>query len=84
MPDYVNGQVAYWVSPGDPILAAGAQVVAVRIWVRVRAEELEKGFINQRAFKYGSVNFTPKDGYRRVLMSRTIYLRNSRAFPSSS
>jgi hypothetical protein len=84
MPDYVNGQVANWVTPDDAIVAAGAQVVAVRIWVRVRAEEPEAGFVNRRTFKYASVDFKPDDGYRRVLMSRTIYLRNSRAFPSSS
>jgi type IV pilus assembly protein PilW len=84
MPDFVNGQVANWVPPEDPLLAAGAQVVAVRIWVRVRAEEPEPGFVNRRVYKYGSVDFTPADGYRRVLMSRTIYLRNSRQFPTSS
>ncbi|HET9864285.1 MAG TPA: PilW family protein [Steroidobacteraceae bacterium] len=84
MPDYVNGQVANWVAPGDAAVEAGAQVVAVRIWVRVRAEEPEAGFVNRRKYKYGNVEFTPNDGYRRVLMSRTVYLRNSRAFPSSS
>jgi type IV pilus assembly protein PilW len=84
MADFVNGQIAYWVAPGD-VLLEGAQVVAVRIWVRVRAEELEPGFADQRTYNYGDVkDFTPADGYRRMLMSRTIYLRNSRAFPSSS
>jgi type IV pilus assembly protein PilW len=84
MADFVNGQIANWVPPGDALLESG-QVVAVRIWVRVRAEELEPGFADQRTYNYGGVaNFKPADGYRRVLMSRTIYLRNSRAFPTSS
>lgn len=83
MADYVNGQIAHWVAPGDPLLE-GSQVVAVRIWVRVRAEEPEPGFADQRTYVYGDVDLKPADGFRRVLMSRTIYLRNSRAFPPSS
>jgi type IV pilus assembly protein PilW len=84
MADFVNGVVARYVKPGDAILSSG-QVVAVRIWVRVRAEEPEAGFEDNRVYNYGSVvDFRPGDGYRRVVMSRTIFLRNSRAFPSSS
>ena len=84
MADLVNGIVARYVKPGDAILSSG-QVVAVRIWVRVRAEEPEAGFKDNRVYNYGSVvDFRPNDGYRRVVMSRTIFLRNSRAFPSSS
>ena len=39
---YVNGDVARYVTPGDAVLTSG-QVVAVRIWIRVRAEEPEAG-----------------------------------------
>lgn len=79
----VNGNVARYVVPGDPILKSG-QVVAVRIWVRVRAEEAEQGFADQRLYKYASVDdFKPGDGFRRVVMSRTIFLRNSRSYPQS-
>jgi hypothetical protein len=50
----------------------------------VRAEELETGFSDRRPYDYASVDdFTPADGYRRVLISRTIFVRNSRTFPSS-
>jgi hypothetical protein len=56
--------------------------VAVRVWVRVRAEEAEQGFADQRIYKYASVkDFQPGDGFRRVVMSRTIFLRNSRSYP---
>lgn len=82
LPDVVNGDVARYVQPGSAILNT-AQVVAVRIWVRVRAEELEQGFQDNRTYVYGSTNFTANDGYRRVLMSRTIFIRNSRTFPPS-
>jgi hypothetical protein len=59
------------------------QVVAVRVWIRVRAQEPETGFVDGRTYTYGStVDFKPKDGFRRVLMSRTIFLRNTRSFTS--
>jgi hypothetical protein len=78
----VNGDVARYVSPSDAILTSG-QVVTVRIWIRVRAEEPEAGFIDNRSYKYAGVDFQPKDGFRRVLMSRTIFVRNTRSLPSS-
>lgn len=83
MVDFVNGDVSRYVQPGDAILS-NAQVVALRVWVRVRAEELEPGFKDTRTYKYGSTNFTASDGYRRVVMSRTIFIRNARSFPSSA
>ncbi len=82
MADFVNGDVARYVKPNDAIMTSG-QVVAVRIWVRVRAEEREIGFEDNRTYKYGSIDKAFNDGYRRVLMSRTIFLRNARSFPSS-
>ncbi len=67
MADWVNGIVARYVKPGDAILSSG-QVVAVRIWVRVRAEEPEPGFEDNRIYNYGSVvDFSPDDGFRRVV-----------------
>jgi len=77
----VNGNISRYVKPGEDTLKS-SQVVAVRLWVRVRAEEAEQGFADQRVYKYASVNdFKPADGFRRVVMSRTIFLRNSRSFP---
>jgi hypothetical protein len=58
-------------------------VVAVRVWIRVRAQEPETGFVDDRTYNYGStVDYQPKDNFRRTLMSRTIFLRNTRAFTS--
>jgi type IV pilus assembly protein PilW len=79
MADIVNGDALRYVEPEDPVVSSG-QVVAVRIWLRVRAEEPEVGFRDDRVYTYGSTDFTPADGFRRVLMSRTIFLRNTRAF----
>jgi hypothetical protein len=75
--DNFNGLTKRYVAPNNAIVQAG-QVSAVRLWVRVRAEDPEQGFQNTRTYSYADVNFTANDRYRRVLMSRTIFLRNSR------
>jgi type IV pilus assembly protein PilW len=82
MADLVNGNALRYVPPGDALMTSG-QVVAVRVWIRVRAQEPETGFVDGSTYTYGStVDFKPKDGFRRVLMSRTIFLRNTRSFTS--
>jgi type IV pilus assembly protein PilW len=82
MADLVNGNALRYVPPGDPLMLSG-QVVAVRVWIRVRAQEPETGFVDDRTYNYGStVGYKPDDNFRRVLMSRTIFLRNTRAFTS--
>ena len=73
----VNGYTARYVAPNSPIVQTG-QIVAARIWVRVRAEEAEQGFTDSRTYSYAGVNFTPNDNFRRVLMSRTVFLRGAR------
>jgi type IV pilus assembly protein PilW len=75
--DSVSGLTTRYVEPGDPAIDSGL-VTAVRVWVRVRSETPEPGFVNDRRFQYASVDFTPNDGFRRVLVSRTFFLRNSR------
>jgi type IV pilus assembly protein PilW len=77
MADFVNGYAARYVNPGDAILTS-AQVVAVRLWVRVRADREERGFVDKREYKYADTDFKANDGFRRIVMSRTIFLRNSR------
>lgn len=77
MADFVNGNAAQYVNAGDPLLDS-AQVVSVRIWVRVRGDQPETGFTDDRNYVYADTDFTPNDGFRRVVMSRTIFLRNSR------
>jgi type IV pilus assembly protein PilW len=62
-----------------------SRVVSVRIWVIVRAEDLEKGFSNNTgSFRLPAGVFTPSeldapndnDGFRRIVLSRTVSLRN--------
>ena len=80
--DFNNDQNAdYYVPPGTAI-PAGDQVVAVRVWLMVRAEQPEIGFTDTRTYDYASRTgadvFTPGDNFRRVLISKTIALRNTR------
>jgi len=68
------------LDPTDPAFNSDAQVLAVRVWLLVRALDREPGFAdNVYAYSdrdWGTV-LTPPDT-RRVLVSRTIYLRNVR------
>ncbi len=71
----------YFVQPNTAI-PAGDQIVAVRVWLLVRAEQQETGFIDGRTYTYasrvGAAAYTPGDSFRRVLVSKTIALRNTR------
>jgi len=77
MADFVNGYAAMYVN-ADNAIAKSGQIVAVRVWVRLRADNPEMGFVDGRTYQYADTNYKPSDNYRRVVMSRTIFLRNSR------
>jgi type IV pilus assembly protein PilW len=71
----------YFVAPNAAI-PAGDDVVAVRIWLLVRSELQESGFTDGRTYDYASRTgpnvYTPGDAFRRVLVTKTIALRNTR------
>lgn len=76
-----SGRVSHYVDPDSPELPA-AQIVSVRLWLRVRADEAEPSFSDTRTYRYADVEFTPSGAersFRRVVMSRTITLRNARS-----
>jgi len=76
-------------------LPATAQIIAVRIWLLLRADSIETGFTDNRTYAYGNRTlaagtvaslltggaarkaYAPRDGYRRLLVSRTIMIRNA-------
>jgi type IV pilus assembly protein PilW len=75
-----SGQSTRYVNPDFPDLP-GAHVVAVRIWLRVRSDEPEGNLDDTHTYRYGDVVFTPagvERKYRRVLVSRTVAVRNAR------
>lgn len=71
----------YFVAPNVAI-PSGDQIVAVRVWLMVRAEQQETGFTDSNTYTYasrtGGAAYTPGDSFRRVLVSKTIALRNTR------
>jgi hypothetical protein len=83
IPDVTRGLATYYVDPNDvdnpDRVPAGAQIVSVRVWIVLRAEQAEQGFIDNEARTYADkVVPAHNDGFRRVVMSRTIQLRNTR------
>ena len=81
-----RGTVDRYVSPNDPIIVPGsvgfipdARILAVRIWLLIRAERPENGFTDTTNYVYADQNIPPpNDSFRRLLVSKTIYLRNAR------
>jgi type IV pilus assembly protein PilW len=81
-----DNTVDRYVNPGDEIydpLAAGyvpgARVITARIWLVVRGVNLELGVQDARNYTPGNVDLgTFNDNYRRLQVSKTVLLRNSR------
>jgi type IV pilus assembly protein PilW len=80
--DSTNGQSTRYVNAdaaGKADMAFGA-VASVRMWVRVRADQGEVGFSNTTRYQYATTDFQAADNIRRLVASRTFYLRNSRIY----
>jgi type IV pilus assembly protein PilW len=75
---YVNpGDPSY--NPGDEGYIPGARVLTARIWLVVRGLTREGGIDDQRRYKPGNVDLgTFNDETRRMQVSKTILLRNTR------
>jgi type IV pilus assembly protein PilW len=78
-----RGTINRYVNPGDPLLNPVAnpdtEVLAVRIWLRVRAERPDFSYTDAAAYVYADQNIPAfNDRFRRVVVSKTIYLRNAR------
>lgn len=67
-----------YVDPDD--VPAGASIVAVTIWLRIRSEEPEQSQSDNRSYQYADMAaaYVPNDKYRRIVVSKTIQLRNTR------
>jgi type IV pilus assembly protein PilW len=69
----------YYVPPDSPWVREG-RVIAVRLWLRIRADATEPGFNDDRTLTYANVTFTPTPAeakQRRMLIERTVALRNA-------
>jgi type IV pilus assembly protein PilW len=67
-----------YVNPGE--VSPADMVVSATIWLRVRAEDRDFGYVDDNSYQYypGMTAFTPGDNYRRIVLSKTIQLRNTR------
>ncbi len=61
-------------------MPAGASIVSVTVWLRIRSEEPEQSQSDNRSYQYADMAsaFVPNDKYRRIVVSKTIQLRNTR------
>lgn len=79
------GAVRYG-QPGT--LPAGGRIIAVRVWLLVRAEQRDTTFTDARTYSYADrtgtatatltdgAAYAPADNFRRLLVSRTFFVRN--------
>lgn len=71
-----SGEATRYIDPAAP-MPLGAQAVSVRLWILVRSDTPEVGHADGRDYTMGNRVYSPRDGFRRVLITRTIQLRNS-------
>jgi type IV pilus assembly protein PilW len=91
VPNPNRGSIDRYVNPNDPILDPAnaafnpnAAILAVRVWLRVRAERPENGFTDTTNYVYADQNVAPiGDAFRRVVVSKTIFLRNGLPGPGT-
>jgi len=72
-----------YVNPEDDWTATtsnyGGSIVSATIWLRLRAEDQETGFVDDTNYQYADVDETPAEqNFRRLVVSKTIQLRNKR------
>ena len=81
-----DNTVDRYVNPGDAIYdpeaagyIPGARVMTARLWMVIRGVTPEVGINDQRSYAPAGVDLgNPSDEFRRMLVSKTILLRNAR------
>ena len=80
-----RGSINRYVTPDNPILIPTnaafnpeAEILSVKVWLLMRAENEELDYINDNVYSYASNGITTpfNDAYRRLLVSSTFYIRN--------
>lgn len=67
-----------WVTADSPLVRT-RRVLAVRVWLRIRSDASEPGFVDARPLAYSDATFLPtpaESRQRRLLIQRTVALRN--------
>jgi len=81
-----DNTVDRYVNPGDPVIdptnaawVPTARVMTARIWLVVRSVNIELGIVDPTDYEPGDVDLgVQNDQFRRLILSKTILLRNSR------
>lgn len=60
-----------------------ARVLAIRMWIMVRADSGETGFTDEHTYEYADRSVEPGDGFRRLLVTSTVLLRNRLPIPTT-
>ncbi|HLU62461.1 MAG TPA: PilW family protein [Gammaproteobacteria bacterium] len=76
-----DGSVNRYIDPDAGVNTA--RVIAIRLWVLARADSAEVGFTDDQAYQYADRKYTPNDGFRRMLVTSTILLRNRIPVPTT-
>lgn len=58
-------------------LAFYDQIVAVRVWLLMRAEQFDPGYDNTETYQMGNRAYTVNDGFRRTLVTSVFQVRNA-------
>ena len=81
-----RGSINRYVAPDNPILnpthanyISDAQILSIRVWILMRAQNPELNYVNDAIYTYGdnTVTTSGADDFRRLLVSRTFQVRNS-------
>jgi type IV pilus assembly protein PilW len=71
-----DGAADKYVNPGE--VPAGGVIVSARIWLLVRSEADEQGYVNSTNYRYANADIAAaNDKRRRVLIQKTIQIRNA-------
>ncbi len=76
-----DDSVDQYVDPDSPLLATNP-VLAVRVWMLIRADNAERGFVDGNTYTPLDnvlAPIQPADAFRRMQVSKTVYLRNANA-----
>lgn len=69
-----DGTADRYVDPGT----FTGTIVSARLWLLIVADEIEIGYTDSNTYTMGNATVTPNDNRRRLLLTKTIQIRNSR------
>ena len=83
MKDDPGGQFLSHTDNGGLVNVKLSDIRAVRIWLLVRGDRDDPGFVNNQTYVVSNQRITPKDGVRRRLLTATVRCRNLGVIPNN-